>query len=94
MYRQLKFLSKDKLPRIVLVAAVLYIPAQVLFGYLNCADNFCPGDREEDYVYSIKDEDGKTWYMEDGKPISESDYKEAHKTLFEFKERIDNEPQR
>jgi glutamate mutase epsilon subunit len=73
---------------------VLYIPVQVLFGYLNCADNFCPGDREQDYVYTVKDEDGNTWYIEDGKPLLEKDYKEAHKNVFEFKERNDNEPRR
>jgi hypothetical protein len=74
----------------VIVAAILYIPVQALFGYLYCENNFCPGDKENDYVYTVKDEDGKTWYMVDGRPVSESEYREEHKNWFDYAEKKDD----
>jgi hypothetical protein len=71
---------------VLLIFAAVYLGMHMVTGYLYCQDNFCPGDREDDYVYTVKDEDGKTWYMENGKAVSESEYKEAHRNIFEFTE--------
>jgi hypothetical protein len=52
--------------RIWLVAGVTYIMLNAVFGYLHCMDNFCPGDRESDWVYEYTDDDGKRMIMTDG----------------------------
>jgi hypothetical protein len=75
---------------VLLIFAVAYVGLHAVFGYLHCEDNFCPGDFERDYVFTVKDEDGKVWYMENGKPISETDYKKAHANIFEFIEKDNN----
>jgi hypothetical protein len=75
---------------ILVIFASVYIGLHAVFGYLHCEENFCPGDHERDYVYTVKDEDGKIWYIENGKPISEADYKKAHANLFEFVEKDTN----
>ena len=75
----------------LLIFAAIYLGLNMITGYLYCEDNFCPGDREADYVYTVKDEDGKIWYMEDGKAIPETEYKKAHANIFEYIEREDND---
>jgi len=75
---------------VLLMVAVVYFGLHSVSGYLYCQDNFCPGDSEADYVYTVKDEDGKTWYIEDGKPVSEEVYREAHRNIFEFMEEKDS----
>ena len=74
---------------VLLIFAAVYFGLHSITGYFHCKDNFCPGDSERDYVYTIKDGDGKIWYIENGKAISEDDYKKAHANLFEFVEKED-----
>lgn len=77
------------LGRTLAVVGTVYIVGHLVVGALHCYDNFCPGDSEREYVYTIKDQDGKIWYIENGKTISEEDYKKAHANLFEFVEKED-----
>ena len=72
------------------IIGCVYIVGHVVAGAWHCYDNFCPGDYERDYVFTVKDEDGKVWYMENGKAISEIDYKKAHANIFEFVEKDSN----
>ena len=67
---------------VLLIFAAAYFGLNVVFGYLHCEENFCPGDRENDYVYTVKDSDGKTWYMENGKAMSEEEYRATHDNLY------------
>jgi hypothetical protein len=78
------------LGRTLLIAGSLYFAVHFITGYLYCADNFCPGDREKDYVYAVKDEDGKTWYIDDGKLLSEEDYKKEHQNWVNYREKKDD----
>ncbi len=66
------------------VVGIIYIVGHVAIGSWHCYNNFCPGDNERDYVYTVKDQDGKIWYIENGKPVSEDEYKKQHANLFEF----------
>jgi hypothetical protein len=80
MYRQLKFLSKDNIVRLLLVAAVLYIPVHAIVGAWTCYTEFCPGDNEDDYVYSYIDEDThREMIIVDGKAIPLEAYIAIHK---------------
>jgi hypothetical protein len=75
---------------VLLGFAAVYFSLNVISGYLHCADNFCPGDYENDYVFTVKDEDGKTWYMENGKAVSEEEYREQHKNWDDYREQKDD----
>ena len=59
---------------VLLGIAILYFGAHLIGGYLECEHTFCPGDREQDWVYEFKDEDGKRFVMIDGAPISREIY--------------------
>jgi hypothetical protein len=61
--------------RILLIVASIYFGSHVIYGYLDCAINFCPGDNERDYVYEYTDENGKTFIVEDGATIPKEKYK-------------------
>ena len=75
------------LGRTLAIVGVTYLAVNMASGAWTCYNEFCPGDREADYVYTVKDEDGKIWYMEDGKAIPETEYKKAHANMFEYIER-------
>jgi hypothetical protein len=75
---------------VLLIFAAVYFGLNVISGYLHCEENFCPGDREDDYVYAVKDEDGKTWYMENGKAVSEEEYRAQHQNWFDYREKKDD----
>jgi hypothetical protein len=79
---------------VLLIFATVYLGLHMVTGYLYCEDNFCPGDRESDYVYTVIDDDGKTWYQEDGKFMSEEEYKQAHANIVEFVKEDDNGTQK
>lgn len=60
--------------RVLVIAGSSVILLNVLFGYLHCADNFCPGDNEKDYVYEYKDDEGKKYIVIDGISVTREDY--------------------
>lgn len=45
-------------------------------GTLYCWDNFCPGDREDDWVYEYTDDDGKRFIVIDDKPMPIEQWKQ------------------
>jgi len=57
------------LGRTLAIAGIVYLSLHVISGYWYCADNFCPGDRESDWVYEYTDNDGKRYIVIDDKPI-------------------------
>ena len=67
---------------LLLIIAAVFFSTHLISGYFYCETNFCPGDREDDYVYTVKDSDGKTWYMENGKAMSEEEYRATHNSLY------------
>ena len=65
--------------RILAVVLVLYFGGHLAYGYLNCANNFCPGDNESDYVYEYEDDSGKKFIVEDGATIPKEQYNGTQK---------------
>ena len=61
--------------KLLLIVAVLYFGTHAVYGYLDCASNFCPGDNEHDYVYEYTDDNGKKFIVEDGATIPKEQYK-------------------
>jgi len=55
---------------------VLFFGMHVYSGYFYCEENFCPGDREKDWVYEYTDEDGKRFVMVDNTPIPKEQWQE------------------
>ena len=51
------------------VLALIYFGVHVISGSWTCYNEFCPGDRESDWVYEYTDDDGKRYIMIDDKPI-------------------------
>ena len=72
------------LGRTLVIAGTVYMSIHLASGAWTCYNEFCPGDNESDYVYTVTDENGKTWYREDGKFMSEEEYKQAHANIIEF----------
>jgi hypothetical protein len=64
------------LGRTLAIVGTVYILGHVVVGALNCQENFCPGDRESDWVYEYTDDDGKRFVMVDNKPIPKEQYQE------------------
>jgi len=64
-----------------------YLLINMVTNAVYCYSNFCPGDNENDYVYTVTDEDGKTWYRDDGKFMTEDEYKRSHANIIEFVEK-------
>jgi hypothetical protein len=62
--------------RILLIVVLVYFGCHVVYGYLSCTSNFCPGDNERDYVYEYTDDNGKKFIVEDGATIPKEQYKE------------------
>lgn len=66
----------SNLAKTFLVISLLYFGIHLIIGFSYCQDNFCPGDREADWVYEYTDDDGKRFVVVDGKPMSIEQYKE------------------
>jgi hypothetical protein len=62
---------------ILVIFASVYIGLHAVFGYLNCKENFCPGDNHNDWVYEYTDDSGKKFIVENGKTIPAEQYKET-----------------
>jgi hypothetical protein len=58
----------------VTVFGILYFSIHIVYGYLSCASNFCPGDNERDYVYEYTDDSGKKFIVEDGATVPKEQY--------------------
>jgi hypothetical protein len=55
--------------------AMLYMLIHVLVGVHHCQTNFCPGDRESDWVYEYTDDDGKRMVVVNGTHMTKEQYK-------------------
>jgi hypothetical protein len=54
-----------------------YMLAHVILGTIHCMNEFCPGDMEQDFVYTYEDETtGQTMIYVDGHSVLYSDYKQ------------------
>jgi hypothetical protein len=60
--------------RVLVILGASYIILNCVFSYLHCQDNFCPGDRESDWVYEYTDDSGKKYIVVDGKPLLKEQY--------------------
>ena len=67
----------SNLAKTFLVGGLLYFSLHLLSGFMYCQDNFCPGDREADWVYEYTDDDGKKFVVIEGKPMPMEQYKES-----------------
>ena len=64
------------LGRTVAIVGVVYISVHLISGALTCQEEFCPGDREKDWVYEYTDDNGKRFIVEDGSPIPKEQWQE------------------
>lgn len=64
------------LGRTLAIAGTIYMGIHIVVGAVVCQNEFCPGDREADWVYEYTDDDGKRFVVIDGKPILKEQYKE------------------
>jgi len=62
------------LGRVLAFIGIVYFGSHIVYGYLNCASSFCPGDNERDYVYEYTDDSGKKFIVEDGATIPKEQY--------------------
>lgn len=58
------------------IGMLLFFSIHLISGYFYCEENFCPGDREGDWVYEYTDDDGKRFIVIDGTPILKELYQE------------------
>lgn len=56
--------------RILAIVTLLYFGVHMVVGFVECQNTFCPGDREDDWVYEYTDDDGKRMIVIDGKPLN------------------------
>ena len=54
------------LGRTVAIAGIVYLAIHVVTGAFKCYSEFCPGDRESDWVYEYTDDDGRRMIVIDG----------------------------
>jgi hypothetical protein len=66
----------SNLVKTFMVLSVLYFGVHLTSGYFYCEENFCPGDRESDWVYEYADEDGKKFIVVDGKPMPKEQWQQ------------------
>jgi hypothetical protein len=59
----------SNLAKTIAVFGLLFFSVHIVSGYFFCKENFCPGDREADWVYEYTDDDGKRYIVIDDKPI-------------------------
>lgn len=61
--------------RIWLALAMLYFAIHLTVGYLRCAYQMCPGDREDNWVLEFRDEDtGEPMIKINGKVITKKQW--------------------
>jgi hypothetical protein len=72
------------LGRTLFIAGFLYFAVHFITGYYYCVDNFCPGDREADWVYEYTDDDGRHMIVVDGKPLDKKTW-EKDRGIEKFK---------
>lgn len=65
------------LGRTLTVLGVVYFATHIVTGAITCANEFCPGDSERDYVYSYEDDDGRKVVVVEGKKMSEDEYEKG-----------------
>lgn len=65
------------LGRTLTIVGITYMAIHFASGYVICQNEFCPGDRENDWVYEYTDDDGKKFVVVEGKPIPKEQYKES-----------------
>lgn len=65
----------SNLAKTFLVVSVAYFGLHLIGGWSYCTDNFCPGDREADWVYEYTDDSGKKFIVVDGKHMPIEQYK-------------------
>lgn len=59
---------------ILFLVAIVYFGGHFISGVLICQDEFCPGDRESDWVYEFQDDDGKKYVVVQGLKIPQEQY--------------------
>ena len=64
------------LGRTLAVVGIIYIGAHVISGAITCANEFCPGDNEKDWVYEYEADDGKKFIVIDGITIPKEQWQE------------------
>lgn len=65
------------LGRTLTVLGAAYFAVHLVSGAITCADEFCPGDHERDYIYSYEDDEGQKIVVVEGTKMSEDDYKKG-----------------
>ena len=65
------------LARTLTVLGAVYFAAHIVSGAITCANEFCPGDSESDYIYSYEDDSGRVVVVVEGTKMSEDDYKKG-----------------
>jgi hypothetical protein len=55
--------------RRIAIGVLAFFALRLAWDGYTCYTEFCPGDRESDWVYEVKDEDGNKFVMANGKPI-------------------------
>jgi hypothetical protein len=62
------------LGRTLAIAGIAYLAVHVISGAFVCYNEFCPGDRESDWVYEYTEDDGRRMIVIEGKPIDKDTY--------------------
>jgi hypothetical protein len=66
------------LGRTLAILGTAYLAAHIVSGTIICANEFCPGDRERDYIYSYEDDEGQKVVVVKGTNMLEDDYKKGN----------------
>lgn len=65
------------LARTLTVLGTVYFAVHIVSGAITCANEFCPGDSERDWVYVYEEDDGRKVVVVEGVKMSEEDYKRS-----------------
>jgi hypothetical protein len=65
------------LGRTLTILGTVYFAVHIVSGAITCANEFCPGDSERDYIYSYEDDSGRVVVVVEGTKMSEDDYKKG-----------------
>jgi hypothetical protein len=55
--------------RRILFGLLAFFALRLAYDGYTCYTEFCPGDREDDWVFETKDEDGNRVVMVNGNPV-------------------------
>lgn len=61
--------------RLLAILFFVYFGGHIISGFIECQNTFCPGDREDDWVYEFTDDDGRRMIVIDGKPLDKELWK-------------------